>query len=67
MHAMNERYPTFEEFSSLLKQFDIRLGNLYDYQMYAYDDQTGEICILEDRALKKQMYEAAGREYPHAE
>jgi len=67
LHALNNRYPTFEEFNDLLKQTGVRLGNLYEYQMYGYDDQTGEICILEDRAHKKRIYEAAGREYPHAE
>jgi hypothetical protein len=67
MQALNERYPTFAEFKDLLKQTGVRLGNLYEYQMYAYDDETGEICILEDRAHMKRIYEAAGREYPHAE
>ncbi|MGD9856044.1 MAG: hypothetical protein AB7U20_13960 [Planctomycetaceae bacterium] len=67
MHATNERYPTYEEFRDLLKQFNIKLGNLYEYQMYAYDEDTGEICILEDRAHMKRIYEAAGRDYPHAE
>ncbi|MBX3438832.1 MAG: hypothetical protein KF861_15160, partial [Planctomycetaceae bacterium] len=61
MYAQDNRYPTFEEFSALLKQFNIKLGALYEYQMYAYDDQTGEIGILEDRAHMKRIYEAAGR------
>ncbi len=65
LHALNDRYPTFEEFRDLLKQTGVKLGNLYEYQMYAYDDETGEISILEDRAYKKRIYEAAGREYPH--
>lgn len=65
MHAQNERYPTFEEFRDLLKQFDIKLGHLYEYQMYAYDEETGGISILEDREHKKRIYEAAGRDYPH--
>lgn len=67
MHATNNRYPTYEEFCELLRQFNIKLGNLYEYQMYAYDEDTGEICILEDRAHMKRIYEAAGREYPHPE
>ncbi len=65
LHALNDRYPTFEEFQDLLKQTGVQLGNLYEYQMYAYDDETGEISILEDRAHMKRIYEAAGREYPH--
>ncbi len=65
LHALNDRYPTFEEFRDLLKQTGVKLGNLYEYQMYAYDDETGEISILEDRAHMKRIYEAAGRDYPH--
>jgi hypothetical protein len=67
MHAENNKWPSFQEFSDLIKQFRIKLGNLYEYQMYAYDDETGEICILEDRAHKKRIYEAAGREYTDPE
>jgi hypothetical protein len=67
MHALNERYPTFAEFEDLMKKNGARLGQLYQWQMYAYDDATGTISILEDRAVKKAMYEAAGRDYPHAE
>jgi hypothetical protein len=67
MYNVDERYPSFQEFSDLLRQSGVKLGQLYEWQMYAYDDKTGEIGILEDRALKKQKYEASGREYPHAE
>jgi len=62
---LNNRWPTFEEFEKSLKQAGVQLQGLYAYQMYAYDEDTGGIVILEDRAEKKRQYEAAGREYPH--
>ena len=65
MKAMNDRWPTFEEFDGLMKQNNIKLKGLYEWQMYAYDAETGGICILEDRAEKKRRYEASGRDYPH--
>lgn len=65
MKASEDRWPTFEEFEKLLKQHTVELTGLYPWQVYAYDDQTGGISILEDRAEKKRQYEAAGRDYPH--
>lgn len=59
------RWPTFEEFQQSLKQNNVKLSGLYAYQMYAYDQTTGGLTILEDRAEKKRIYEEAGRDYPH--
>lgn len=67
MHATDGEWPSFAAFDKLMKQHDIKLNGLYPWQVYAYDQQTGGISILEDRAEKKRQYEATGREYPHAE
>lgn len=64
---IDDRWPTFAEFEEMVKQYNIKLQGLYAYQMYAYDETTGGLSILEDRAEKKSQYEAAGRDYPHAE
>lgn len=64
---LNDRWPTFEEFENSIKQAGVKLTAIYPYQMYAYDDSTGGLTILEDRAEMKRQYEAAGRDYPHAD
>lgn len=42
-------YPTFESFKELLTQSGVELNGLKANQVYAYDQQTGSICILEDQ------------------
>lgn len=61
---LNDRWPTFEEFQQSLKQSNVQLSALYPYQMYAYDDQTGGLVILEDPEEKRRHYEDAGLEVP---
>jgi hypothetical protein len=61
---LNDRWPTFEDFQQQLKQTNVVLSALYPYQMYAYDDQTGGIVILEDPEEKRRHYEDAGLEVP---
>jgi hypothetical protein len=58
---------TFEEFSKAAKMNSNNMKGLYPWQAYAYDETTGKITILEDRAEKKRKYEEIGREYPHEE
>jgi hypothetical protein len=64
MHAAEGRWPTFAEFEQSLKQHNVQLTALYPYQMYAYDDQTGGLVILEDPEEKRRHYEDAGLEVP---
>lgn len=52
--------PTFAQFNELLVQNKIQLKGLYRWQVYAYDDQTGDIVVLEDHAMKKAEYEKGG-------
>lgn len=56
---------TFEEFNKAAKMNSNNIKGLYPWQVYAYDETTGKVTILEDRAEKKRMYEEIGREYPH--
>lgn len=58
---------TFEEFSKAVKMNSNNMKGLYPWQAYAYDETTGKVTVLEDRAEKKRMYEEADREYPHEE
>ena len=46
--AMDGRKPTFEEFETILKNAGVQLKGLYPWQVYAYDDRTGQITILTD-------------------
>src|SRR5690606_18305137 len=64
IHAAEGRWPTFAEFQQSLKQSNVELEGLYPYQMYAYDDQTGGLVILEDPEEKRRHYEDAGLEVP---
>ena len=54
------KWPTFEEYQAEARRQNIRFSELPAYQMWGYDDQTGQVMILEDRAVKAQMREAAG-------
>jgi hypothetical protein len=54
------RYPSFEQFSEMLKRNNVRLNGLYRWQVYGYDSVDGAIVILEDPDFKKAEYENAG-------
>lgn len=57
--ALNDnRNPSYEEFTQMSK--DLTYAMLPPYQMYGYDEETGGLVILEDKADKKKRYEAAG-------
>ncbi len=43
----DNRWPTFAEYEQILKRNGIKLRGLKVGQVYAYDDQTGQISILE--------------------
>lgn len=42
-----QRWPTFAEYKDILSKHDIQLKGLKPRQVYAYDDQTGQLSILE--------------------
>lgn len=61
--ANEDRYPSYTEFMDMYRSFRVKFKGLKPWQVYAYDQSDGTICILEDRAEKKRRYEAAGIEY----
>jgi hypothetical protein len=54
------RTPTFEEFLKLMKQSKVEFVELYPYQMYGYDPDTGGLTILEDTKKKAEIRESLG-------
>jgi hypothetical protein len=61
--ANDDRYPSYQEFMDMYRTARVKFKGVKPYQVYAYDQSDGTICILEDRAEKKRRYEAAGIEY----
>jgi hypothetical protein len=59
-YAEHGKNPTFEEFSKMMKQSNVRLQGLYRWQVYGYDAEGGSIMILEDPDKRKAEYEKAG-------
>ncbi|MFV0443934.1 MAG: hypothetical protein ACK5Q5_10215 [Planctomycetaceae bacterium] len=43
----NDHWPTFENYKQILENNNIKLKGLKKRQVYAYDDETGKISILE--------------------
>lgn len=60
--VLNERNPTYEEFTDMMKRNRIEFAELPPFQMYGYDSQTGEIAVLEDPEEKARRYKEAGIE-----
>lgn len=44
--------PTLDDVKAYLKRNNLKLKGLYPYQVYAYDQASGKVSILEDRAEK---------------
>jgi len=53
--------PTHEELMDAIKNNNIQLNALPDYQMYAYNEETGEFLILEDPEAKEEFQKEAQR------
>lgn len=58
--ALHDRFPTYEEFVETMRRHGIQFTMVEPYRMYAYDEKTGEIVVLEDPDEKRRRYEAAG-------
>lgn len=54
------RSPNYEEFMQLMRDNRMEFAELYPWQMYGYDPDTGGIVILEDSQKKSEIYKAAG-------
>jgi hypothetical protein len=53
-----DKNPSYQEFMTMAK--DLNFARLPPYQMYGYNQETGSLVTLEDKADKKKRYEAAG-------
>jgi hypothetical protein len=53
--ATNDKYPTFEEFMDYYKQAHVQLKGLKPWQVYAYDEDTGTVSLMEDPAEKERI------------
>jgi len=47
-HTLNEKWPTFAEYQEILTKHGVKLKGLKKGQVYAYDDQTGNVSILQE-------------------
>ncbi|MCA8986820.1 MAG: hypothetical protein KDA78_04225 [Planctomycetaceae bacterium] len=59
MRASEDRNPTYQELMDMMRESRMELNALPDYQMYAYDDQSGKFLILEDPVAKKEFQDQA--------
>lgn len=57
--ALNEKAPSYDEFLKMTQQHRIEFAKLPPYQMYGYDETTGGLVILEDKAEKIRLYKNA--------
>jgi hypothetical protein len=67
MRELNDRYPTFDEFTEMMQVHQVEYKELKPWQMYAYDSSDGTVCILEDPDVKRARYEAIGLPYEEDE
>ncbi len=58
--ALNDRFPTYDQYMKMMKENRIEFAKLPPYKMYGYDDETGHILVLEDNRKKAELYKAAG-------
>lgn len=58
--ALNDRFPTYDEYMKMMKQNRIEFAQLPPYKMYGYDAETGNILVLQDNKKKAQLYKEAG-------
>ncbi len=58
--ALNDKWPTYEEFMKIMQENRVEFTMLYPYQRYGYDEETGSIVILQDNDDKAARYKAAG-------
>ncbi len=50
--AEKGRYPSFEEYQQTPDEFKVPLAQLPPFQMYAYDEENGQLVILEDSSKR---------------
>lgn len=58
--ALNDRFPSYDEYMKMMKENRIEFAQLPPYKMYGYDAETGNILVLQDNKKKAQLYKEAG-------
>jgi len=49
--VQHERFPTLEEYVATIKKENVKLVMLPLHRMYAYDEETGTLVVLEDTSI----------------
>lgn len=52
--ALNDRYPTYEEFMQMMRENRIEFAKLRWYEIYGYNEDTGKILVLVDTVAKEE-------------
>ena len=58
--AQHEKFPSLEEFKKMMKDNNVEFAKLRPYEMYGYDEQTGDLLVLQDLKLKAEIYAKHG-------
>lgn len=58
--ALNDRFPTYDEYMQMMKENRIEFAQLPPYKMYGYDAESGTILVLQDNKKKEELYKKAG-------
>lgn len=58
--ALNDRFPTYDEYMQMMKENRVEFAALPPYKMYGYDAESGNILVLEDKKKKAELYKEAG-------
>ncbi|MFQ5731053.1 MAG: hypothetical protein ACE5KM_03755 [Planctomycetaceae bacterium] len=53
---MNRGWPSYNAVLKQMQQTGLKLAKLTPYQVYAYDEKTGQLFILEDSEMKAKLY-----------
>ena len=58
--ALNDRFPSYDEYMQMMKENRVEFAALPPYKMYGYDAESGNILVLEDKKKKAELYKEAG-------
>ncbi|TWU09274.1 hypothetical protein CA54_45140 [Symmachiella macrocystis] len=58
--AQHEKFPSLEEFKKIMKDHRVEFAKLRPYEMYAYDEETGDLAVMQDLKLKAEIYAKHG-------
>jgi hypothetical protein len=60
VQATEGRNPTHAEMVAFMKQYNVTLPAMRPWFHYAYDAKTAAVLVLEDKAVKAQVYKEYG-------